>query len=70
MRSFKIPFTNNRAEVDIRYMKLRMKVGIFREYESAERCATIKSCLSTYRKNAVNVFYAIKRALSSNPVII
>lgn len=70
IRNFIIPFTNNRAEVDIRGVKGRQKVGIFREFESAERYVTIKSCLSTYRKNKVNVFEAIGQALISKTIIV
>ena len=70
IRNFLIPYTNNRAELDIRGVKGRQKVGIFRQVQSAERYVTIKSCLSTYRKNAVNVFDAIRQALMSNTIIV
>jgi len=70
MTDFSLPYTNNRAETDLRCVKQRQKVGIFRNYEAAERYVTIKSNLSTYKKNKVNVFEAIKSAFNKEPIII
>ena len=70
MTDFSLPYTNNRAETDIRGVKQRQKVGIFRNEEAAERYVTIKSCISTYKKNKINVFEAINAAFSHNPIII
>lgn len=70
MTDFSLPFTNNRAETDIRCVKQRQKVGIFRNELSAERYVTIKSCLSTYKKNKINIFTAINSAFSKNTIII
>lgn len=70
MTNFSLPYTNNRAETDLRCVKQRQKVGIFRNYEAAERYVTIKSNLSTYKKNKVNVFEAIKSAFNKETIII
>lgn len=70
MADFSLPYTNNRAETDIRGVKQRQKVGIFRNELAAERYVTIKSCLSTYKKNNINILEAIKSAFSNDTIII
>ena len=69
VNDFTIPFTNNRAETDLRGVKSRQNVGIFRSDEAAERYATIRSNLSTYKKNKINLKDAILSAFSSNPIL-
>lgn len=70
MTDFSLPYTNNRAETDLRAIKQRQKVGIFRNEEAADRYVTVKSCLSTYKKNKINTYDAIRLAFSKNPIII
>jgi transposase len=57
-----VPFTNNEAERDLRMMKLRMKIsGGFRSPEGAQDFATIRSFISTARKQGWNIIQALTR---------
>ncbi len=62
LRDPAVPFTNNEAERDVRMMKLRMKIsGGFRSTEGAADFATIRSFLSTARKQGWNIIQALTR---------
>jgi transposase len=55
-----VPFTNNQAEGDIRMMKLRQKIsGGFRTQASAQDFATIRSMLSTAKKQGWDLISAL-----------
>ncbi len=55
-----VPFTNNQAEQDLRMMKLRMQIsGCFRSAQGARDCATLRSVLSTARKQGWNRIEAL-----------
>ena len=70
LKKFFVPFSNNQAEADLRGIKIKQKTGKFRSLEGANIYAVIKSCLSTYKKNNINLYEAILRLLDNNPVLI
>jgi transposase len=70
LHDFQIPFTNNLAEQDVRMIKVKQKVsGSFRTLEGAELFATIRSYISTVRKQGQSIFQELKAAMAGNPFI-
>ena len=62
LRDPSVPFTNNQAEQDLRMMKLRMKIsGGFRSEQGAQDFATLRSVLSTARKQGLNCIEILLR---------
>lgn len=62
-----VPFTNNAAEQDIRFSKVKLKVsGCFRTKRGAEEYADIMSYTNTAYKHGVGFFDAIKAAFTGN----
>jgi transposase len=60
-----VPFTNNRAERDLRMSKVKQKVsGCFRTREYAEAYCRISSYLQTMANRGYNPLVAIQMALS------
>ena len=51
LEKFFVPFSNNRAESDLRFAKIRQKIGKFRSIEGATNFAVIRSFSSTCSKN-------------------
>jgi transposase len=65
-----IPFTNNQAERDIRMMKCRQKIsGGFRSWQGAENFATIRSLISTARKQGRNILEVLTQVLNGEVII-
>jgi transposase len=65
---FRVPFTNNAAERDLRMMKVQQKIsGTFRSWAGADAFALIRSYLSTIRKREMNVIDAITAVFVSEP---
>ncbi len=66
----KLEATNNRAERDLRMMKLQQKIsGGFRTLVAAVRFARVRSYLATARKQGVGFIQAALRALEGRPVM-
>jgi transposase len=70
MHDFRVPFTNNQAEQDVRMIKVKQKVsGCFRTMTGAEVFVENRGYISTARKNGENVFQAIHSAFGNKPFI-
>jgi transposase len=66
----RVPFTNNRAESDLRMVKLHSKIsGPFRNMAGAERFATVRSYLSTARKHHLGPFQVLTALFAGQPWI-
>jgi hypothetical protein len=70
LKKFFVLFSNNRAESDLRGIKIKQKVGKFRSIEGAAIYAIIRSCTSTYKKNKINLYKALSSLFTENPILI
>ena len=71
INNFKVPFSNNQAEQDIRFVKIKSKVsGCFRTDEGANDYLKLMSYISTAKKGGYNAFWAIQQAFAGRPHII
>lgn len=68
--AWELPFTNNQAERDFRFMKTRVKIsGCFRTLEGARRHVRIRSYIGTLRKQGLPVLEYLRRALEGRPFL-
>ncbi|RKT43357.1 IS66 family transposase [Thiocapsa rosea] len=64
----RVPFDNNQAERDLRMPKLKQKVsGCFRAPEGAAAFATVRSYLSTLRKQSIDLYPALVMTFRGQP---
>jgi hypothetical protein len=69
MRNYKVPFTNNLAERDLRSEKTKEKVsGLFRSWNGIVAHSKIHSFISTAKKRSMDLFPAIVQVFQGTPV--
>jgi transposase len=70
MADFRVPFDTNQGERDGRMVQVKQKgSGGFRTLEGAKRFGRMRGSISTARKQAKNVFEAIREAFDGTPCI-
>jgi hypothetical protein len=70
MRNYKVPFTNNLAERDLRSEKTKEKVsGMFRSWSGIEDHVKVRSFISTLKKRGMDIFSGIKLVMQQEPVL-
>lgn len=60
LKKIYVPFSNNRAESDLRFVKIRQKTGKFRSLEGANNFVIIRSFTSTCSKNEKSLSSSLK----------
>ena len=68
LKKFYVPFSNNRAEIDLRFVKIRQKIGKFRSIEGASNFVVIRSFTSTCSKNKKSLNSSLKEIFKNKIV--
>jgi hypothetical protein len=71
MRDYKVPFTNNLAERDLRAEKTKEKVsGLFRSWSGIVTHSKVRSFMSTSKKRSKDLFSSIMHGMKGIPVLV
>jgi transposase len=70
MQDFRVPFTNNQAERDLRMIKVKEKVsGCMASFRGGEYFARIRGYISTVKKQNGSVLQELRNALEGRPFL-
>ena len=70
MEKSEVPLTNNQAERDLRMIKCKQKIsGGFRTMKGAQNFATIRSVISTAKKQGLNILESIKDIMQGKTIV-
>lgn len=70
LKKFFVPFSNNRAESDLRFVKIKQKIGKFRSLEGATNFVIIRSFTSTCSKQKKSLSTSLKEIYNQKDVTV